>query len=70
MFCGLLRAASFIVKFPVRRPVAVGVKVTLTLQLLPLASLVGQLLVSAKSPVTLTPLMRSGVTPGLVTVTT
>jgi len=49
-----LATLSVMVIVPVRVPVAVGVKVTLKVQLAPTASVkgvVGQLLVSAKSPV-------------------
>jgi len=41
---------STMLKEPVRVPVAVGVKVTLTTQLVVLAKVVPQLLVCAKSP--------------------
>jgi hypothetical protein len=49
-FCGLSGASSVIVRVPVRLPAAVGVKVTLTVQLAPQPSDVPQLLVSEKSP--------------------
>jgi hypothetical protein len=45
-FCGLFEAESVKVKVPVRVPAAVGVKITLTVQLEPAARLVPQLLVS------------------------
>jgi len=48
--CGLSFALSVIVKVPVRLPLAVGVKVTLTVQLALGPSDVPQLLVSEKSP--------------------
>jgi hypothetical protein len=44
-------ALSVIVNEPAREPVAVGVKVTLTLQLLLAARVVPQVLLCAKSPV-------------------
>ena len=46
IFCTLLRAESLIDNVPVRVPVCVGEKVTLTAQLLPTVSLPGQLFVS------------------------
>ena len=48
--CGLLEALSVMVSAPVREPLAVGVKVTLTVQLELPATLVPQLLLCAKSP--------------------
>ena len=48
--CGLSGALSVIVRLSVRLPVAVGVKVTLTVQFAPGVSAVPQLLVSEKSP--------------------
>jgi hypothetical protein len=48
--CGLLVALSVRVREPVRVPAAVGLKVTVMLQLAPPARLVPQLLVWAKSP--------------------
>jgi len=48
--CGLFEALSVMVSAPVREPLAVGVKVTLTVQLELAATLVPQLLVCAKSP--------------------
>ena len=49
-FCGLLEAESVSVSVPVRVPPAVGVKVTLTVQLAPAARLLPQLLLCEKSP--------------------
>lgn len=46
IFCTLVRAESLIDKVPVRVPVCVGAKVTLTVQFLPTVSFAGQLLVS------------------------
>ena len=57
------------VSVPVRVPAAVGVKVTVTLQLLPAATEEVHVVVSAKSPVTVTPLFVTAVVPVLVTVT-
>jgi len=48
--CGLFEALSVMVSVPVREPLAVGVKVTLTVQLELAATLAPQLLVCAKSP--------------------
>jgi hypothetical protein len=48
--CGEFAAVSVIVIEPVREPVAVGVKVTLTVQFVPAFSVAGQVLVSTKSP--------------------
>src|SRR5438105_3735057 len=50
-------AESLMVRVPVRVPVALGVKVTLMVQLAPAPSDVPQLFPMPKSPVTLTPLM-------------
>jgi hypothetical protein len=55
---GLSPALSITVSVPVRLPVAVGVKVTLIVQLDPAATEPAQVLVWAKSPEAL---MRSGV---------
>ena len=55
---------SVMTSFPVRVPTAVGVKVIETVQVAPDASVcgaMGQLLVCAKSPVTETDVMVSGV---------
>ena len=65
---GLFAALSVSVSVPVRLPVAVGVKVTLIVQLAPGATEPAQVLVWAKSPEAL---MRSGVRaplPGLLRV--
>ena len=52
--CGLFGASSLKVNIPVRTPITVGVKVTLTVQLSPTASVVPQvLLLIAKSPLIL-----------------
>jgi hypothetical protein len=51
---GLVLALSVIVRVPVRAPVVVGVKVTLTVQVAPGASVVPQVFVWAKSPDTTT----------------
>ena len=48
--CGLPPALSLMVNAPVRVPLAVGVKVTLTVQLELVATLAPQLLLCAKSP--------------------
>ena len=51
-FCGLLLALSVTVNDPVRVPTAVGVKVTLMVQLVPAARVVPQVVAEiAKSPV-------------------
>ena len=55
--CVLLLALSVIVNLPVRAPVAVGVNVTLMLQLEPAARVAPQVFVEAKSPVTAIELM-------------
>ena len=55
--CGLPEALSVTVSVPVREPAAVGVKVTLTVQLLLAAREVPQLLLWAKLPEILTELM-------------
>ena len=47
---GLLLALSVTVNVAVRDPVAVGVKVTLMVQVAPVAKVEGQLLVCPKSP--------------------
>ena len=70
IFCTLVRAESLIDKVPVREPVSEGVKVTSTVQLLPVVSFAGQLLVSAKSPLMVMLEILSGVAPGLLIVTT
>src|SRR5437773_9334469 len=62
-------ALSVIFSVPVSGPAAVGVKVTLIVQLDPAATLVPQVLVSPKSPVTVMPEMASGSDPEFVRVT-
>ena len=54
---------------PVRLPVAVGVKVMVTVQLFPASSPLPQLLVWLKSPVTLMLLIESVAVPVLLKVT-
>src|SRR5438105_3019414 len=70
---GLLLALSVTVRVAVRVPAAVGVKVTLIVQLPPAATLVPQLLVCVKSPllvpVTAMLVMLKAVLPGLERVT-
>lgn len=66
---GLPLPLSLIVIEPVRAPTAVGVKVTLMVQLLLAATLVPQVLVCAKSPVATVLEMVSVVAPPLVSVT-
>src|ERR1700730_772563 len=58
-----------IVKEPVRVPAAVGVNVTLKVQLAPAARLVPQLFVCAKSPLTAIELIDADAFPVLCTVT-
>ena len=60
--CGLPGAVSVIVTEPERLPVAVGVNLTLTVQLAPALSVV-QLLVCEKSPLAVMPLMVSAAFP-------
>jgi hypothetical protein len=71
--CGLPVALSVIVSVPVRVPPAVGVKVTLIVQLAPAATVDPQVLVSAKSllfvPVIVILVMLTGVSSVLVSVT-
>ena len=62
-------ALSVIVRVPVRVPVAVGLKVTEMLQLAPAATLVPQVLVSAKSPEAAIEVIESDAWPELVSVT-
>ena len=64
--CGLLAAPSVMVRAPVLVPPAVGVKVTVTVQLAPIARLAPQVLLSAKSPPAVTPWIRSGSLLGLL----
>jgi hypothetical protein len=66
---GLPAALSVIVKVPVLGPVAVGVKVTLTVQLLLAARVVPQLLLCAKLPLMETELMLRLALPVLESVT-
>ena len=65
---GVLEALSLIVSVPVRVPVAVGLKVTLMVQLPPAATELPQLSVSAKSPLTAMLLMARLTVPPLVRV--
>ena len=55
--CGLLLPLSVTVSAPVRDPTMVGVNVTLIVHFALLASVVPQVLVCAKSPLTVTLLM-------------
>jgi hypothetical protein len=64
-----LGALSVIVKVPVRAPVAVGVKVTLTVQLAPVPALLPQVLVWEKSPLAVMLEMAREALPVLVRVT-
>jgi len=69
--CGLFAASSLKVNVPLRTPITVGVKVTLTVQLLPGASVVPQvLLLIAKSPLIVMLLIFSVVVPVFVSLTT
>src|SRR6266478_3608718 len=67
--CGLFEALSVIVSAPVREPLAVGVKITLTVQLELAATLVPQLLLCAKSPLACMALMEIKVVPEFDSVT-
>jgi hypothetical protein len=70
--CGLPEALSVIVRFPVRAPTCVGVKVTLIVQFFPAASVLPQgfvLVVRAKSPLVAMLLMFRVAVPLLVSVT-
>lgn len=72
--CGLLAASSVIVRFPVRNPFCVGVKVTLIRQLAPASTVLPHLLLlvkgnRAKSPLVVMLLMFNVATPELVRVT-
>ena len=73
IFCGLPPPLSVIETAAVLAPVAVGVKVTLMVQLAPAATLVPQVLVWAKSltlvPEIVTPIILRDVVPTLVRVT-
>jgi len=66
--CGLLEL-SLIVSVPVRVPLAVGVKVTLSVHVEPAATPGVQLSVSAKSPLIDTPVICKGAVPLLESVT-
>src|SRR5207237_7671843 len=68
-FCGLLEAESVSVSVPVRVPPAVGVKVTLTVQLAPAARLLPQLLLCEKSPLVVMELNVTAPAVSLVAVT-
>src|SRR5262249_19844889 len=57
------------VTLPLRVPALVGVKVTLTVQLLPAARLAGQVLVSAKSPLAPILVMDKAAFPEFISVT-
>ena len=65
-----MEALSLIVTVPVRVPVAVGLKVTLMVQLPPAATELPQLLVSVKSPLIAMLLMVKLAVPPLVRVET
>ena len=71
--CGLPPALSVIFRVAERLPLAVGVKVTVNVQLAPAATEVPQLLVCVKSPgfcpVIPTPAMDNGEVPVFVSVT-
>ena len=70
--CGLAGALSMNASFPVRVPIAVGVKVTPAVQVAPVASVAGgtgQVLVWVKSPLVVIFLMVTGRGNGFVTVT-
>jgi hypothetical protein len=67
--CGLPAAESSIVTAPVRVPVAVGVNLTLILQLDPATSDEPHVVVSEKSPLTAMPVMISKALPVFVNVT-
>jgi hypothetical protein len=66
---GLFVALSVIVMVPNRFPDAVGVNVTLIVQVAPAATLVGQLLTWPKSPLEVTLEITSAALPVLVSVT-
>jgi len=67
--CGLFEALSVTVSVPVREPLAVDVKVTLTVQLEFAATLAPQLLVCAKSPLACMLVTEMEAPPGLDSVT-
>ena len=60
---------SEMVRFPVRVPLAVGVKVTVTVQTSPIESVAGQVFVSAKSLEAAIPEMTSGAFPAFASET-
>ena len=66
--CGVPAALSLMLKVPEREPVAVGVNVTLMLQLVPAANATPQLLLCAKSPLAVMLLIVSGPVPVLLSV--
>ena len=66
---GLLAALEVMLRVPVWVPVTVGAKVTVTLQLAPVASDAGQVLVSVKGPLTVMPEIERADDPLLVMVT-
>ena len=67
--CGLPAALSEMLRLPLRVPVAVGIKITLTVQLFPAGTLVAQLFVWVKSPVAVILEIVSAALPVLVRVT-
>jgi hypothetical protein len=67
--CGLPGALSATVIVPLLKNVAVGVKVTITVQVAPAAREVGQSCVPLYSPVTVMPLISNGKTPWFVMIT-
>ena len=69
MMCGLPVALSVMVMAPVLVPVAVGVNVTLMVQLAPAATGVPQVVVWAKSPLGTILVMFSNAVPVFVSVT-
>src|SRR5437016_14500472 len=69
MVCGLPAMLSVIVTAPVRMPVAVGVNVTLMVQLAPAATDVPQVLVCMKSPLATMLVTLSAAFPVLFSVT-
>jgi len=66
--CGLAPALSVMLIMPVRVPVAVGLNVTLIVQLAPAASDPPQLLLSAKSPLAVIPVIVNAAFPVLLSV--
>lgn len=67
--CGLVLALSLKVSAPVTAPKALGLNVTLTVQLLPAASELPQLLVSLKSPLATIEPIDNGPEPEFVSLT-